>query len=96
VTPFSPFLCHRQAQVLRAPWPDHSSKALYILSVVLVALYAHEACRGNRWTNSSMIEREHGFDVTVSAVHMGRPFSMCSSRNQRVFQGHLESVMPPL
>jgi hypothetical protein len=66
-----PVLCHRQATVLRAPWPAHSGKALSISSIVLVALYARESCRGNRWTNSSMIEREHELDVTVSAVHVG-------------------------
>jgi hypothetical protein len=76
----SPFLCHQRAQVLRAPWPDHSGKVLYVSSVVLVAWYAREACRGNRLVNSAMIKWERELDVTVSAVHVGRPFSKCLSQ----------------
>jgi hypothetical protein len=30
--------------------------------------------------NSAMIERERELEVTVSAVHVGRPFSRCLSQ----------------
>jgi hypothetical protein len=49
--------------------------------VVLAALCAHEAHRGNRLVNSGMFEQERGLGITVSAVHMGRTFSKCSSQN---------------
>jgi hypothetical protein len=55
--------------------------ALHFLNVVLVALYTREAHRGSRWTNSSMIERERGLDVTGSAVCVGRTLSECASQN---------------
>jgi hypothetical protein len=79
-TPFSPFLCHRQAKVLRAPWPAHSGKDLSLLCVVLAARCAQDTHRGNRLVNSAMIERERELEVTVSTVHVGRPFSRCLSQ----------------
>jgi hypothetical protein len=70
-----PFLCHRQAQVLRAPWPDHSGRALHLSSVVLAALYTRKAHHSSHLTNSGVSEWERGLDVTVSVVRMGRTFS---------------------
>jgi hypothetical protein len=60
---------------LRAPWPDHPGKALSISNVVSIALYTCEAHRGARLLNSALIKRERVPMVTVSAVHMDRPFS---------------------
>jgi hypothetical protein len=55
--------------------------AMHFLNVVLVALCTPEARRGRRWTNSGMIERERGLDVTGSAVCVGRTLSKCASQN---------------
>jgi hypothetical protein len=48
--------------------------------IVLVALRAHEAHRGNYLTNSGIILWERGLDVAVSAVRVGRAFSECASQ----------------
>jgi hypothetical protein len=60
---------------LCAPWPDHPGKALPISNVVSAALYTCETHRGARLLDSSLIKRERLPMVTVSAVHMDRPFS---------------------
>jgi hypothetical protein len=45
--------------------------------IVLAALHAHEAHRGNHLTNSGVTLWERGLDVAFSAVRMGRAFSAC-------------------
>jgi hypothetical protein len=67
---------------LRAPWPEHSGKDLRFLSVVLVTLYAREAHRSSRLTNSGASNWERGIDITVSAVCAGRTFSKYSSHSK--------------
>ena len=54
--------------------------ALHFSYVVLAALCTHEAHRGNHLTNSGVIEWERGLDVAVSAVRVGRTFSVCASQ----------------
>jgi hypothetical protein len=49
--------------------------ALHFLYDVFAALCTRDARRGSHLTNSGMIERERGLDVTVSAVRVGRTFS---------------------
>jgi hypothetical protein len=48
--------------------------------IVLVALCAHEAHRGNYLANLSVILWERGLDVVVSAVRVGRVFSDCATQ----------------
>ena len=67
---------------LRAPWPEHSGKDLRFLSVVLVTLYAREAHRSSRLTNSGASNWERGIDITVSTVCAGRTFSKYSSHSK--------------
>jgi hypothetical protein len=55
--------------------------ALHFLYDVFAALCTRDARRGSHLTNSGMIERERGLDVTVSAVRVGRTFSKCASQN---------------
>jgi hypothetical protein len=74
---FLPFLSPASTN-LRAPWPDHPGKALPISNVVFVALYTCEAHRGARLLNPALVKRERVPMVTVSAVHVDRPFSVRS------------------
>jgi hypothetical protein len=76
-----PLSCHQQAHLLRAPWPDRSGMALHFSCVVLAALYTREAHRHSHLTNSGVIEWEHGLDVTVFVVRVGRTFSKCTNQN---------------
>jgi hypothetical protein len=48
--------------------------------IVLAALRAHEAHRGNHLTNSGAILWERGLDVAFSAVRVGRTFSERASQ----------------
>jgi hypothetical protein len=48
--------------------------------IVLAALHAHEAHRGNHLTNSGVTLWERGLDVAFSAVRMGRAFSERASQ----------------
>jgi hypothetical protein len=75
-----PLLGLRQVEVLRAPWPDRSGMVMCFSHIVLVALRTHDAHRGNHLTNSGVIQWEHVLDVAVSAVHVGRTFSMFASQ----------------
>jgi hypothetical protein len=76
-----PFFCHRRAQIHRAPWPDHSSMALYVSYVVLAALCTHETHCGSHLTNSGVIEWERGLGVTGFTARVGRALSMYASQN---------------
>jgi hypothetical protein len=48
--------------------------------IVLAALRAHEAHRGNHLTNSGAILWEREFDVVFSAMRVGRAFSERASK----------------
>jgi hypothetical protein len=75
-----PRLTLRQVDILPAPWPDRSGMVLRFSHIVLVALRTHEGHCGNHLTNSGVIEWERGLDVAVSAVRVGRTFSVCASQ----------------
>jgi hypothetical protein len=76
-----PLFCHRRAQVLRAPWPDHSGLALHFSYDVLVALCTREARRGSHLTNLSVIEWERELGVMGSAMCVDRTLYKCASQN---------------